>query len=423
MDEGTKNYSFDHIFAGSNPSVLVDKTKSVGDGFKTDHNDSDTRSAFFTPDSPQDDPVIVTDESEEEEADKEDTHGTSHDVPEDTLKDELEQQKASVEAEIASLKARPSYPDVNQLTTLLVTSLKLELSKLLASHNFASCLPTELKELPSKFTKLSGEIKELKQHVKGTSSRASSFTSSSFFSSETAQDFGFPSKSIKQGYETLNRFATVVENASEATTKDVPSAGHATALPAEGEKNTKYAKTNLKDELVDLLGTNVVTQYYNKKLLFDKYGGKMLKRKKSPRITNCEVLTKKGPITLKIYREDKYEEVILNLKTRLDQLTQTGQELKIDLNKPLKEQDPLNELNELANKKRKRTSDLKDHSRGRLLGSVPEPFSLSVLRRLGSIFTSVYAAVQKLKKDSWKELQFSLVDNSKLNVVYLLNRS
>ncbi|GJS07062.1 retrovirus-related pol polyprotein from transposon TNT 1-94 [Tanacetum coccineum] len=41
-----------------------------------------------------------------------------------------------------------------------------------------------------------------------------------------------------------------------------------------------------------------------------------------------------------------------------------------------------------------------------------------VLRRLGSIFTLVYAAVQKLKKDSWKELQFSLVDNSKLNVEY-----
>ncbi|GJU99746.1 hypothetical protein Tco_1329017 [Tanacetum coccineum] len=39
-----------------------------------------------------------------------------------------------------------------------------------------------------------------------------------------------------------------------------------------------------------------------------------------------------------------------------------------------------------------------------------------VLRRLGSIFTSVYAAVHKLKKDSWLELQFSLIDNSKLNV-------
>ncbi|GKF55607.1 hypothetical protein Tco_0165947 [Tanacetum coccineum] len=46
-----------------------------------------------------------------------------------------------------------------------------------------------------------------------------------------------------------------------------------------------------------------------------------------------------------------------------------------------------------------------------------------VLRRLGSIFTSVYATVQTLKKDSWLELQFSLAANSKLNVVYLLNRS
>ncbi|GKD19678.1 hypothetical protein Tco_1208836 [Tanacetum coccineum] len=102
MDEGTKNYSFDHIFAGSSPSVLIDKTKSTRDGLKTAHTDlgtneelraneiskkikledlseflKDTRSAFFTPDSPQDDPIIVTDESEEKEADKEDTHDTS----------------------------------------------------------------------------------------------------------------------------------------------------------------------------------------------------------------------------------------------------------------------------------------------------------------------------------------------------------
>ncbi|GKC43902.1 hypothetical protein Tco_1061624 [Tanacetum coccineum] len=54
---------------------------------------------------------------------------------------------------------------------------------------------------------------------------------------------------------------------------------------------------------------------------------------------------------------------------------------------------------------------------------VPSASALQVLRRLGSIFTSVYAAVQKLKKDSWLELQFSLAKNSKLNVVYLLNRS
>nr|GEX23947.1 hypothetical protein [Tanacetum cinerariifolium] len=176
---------------------------------------------------------------------------------------------------------------------------------------------------------------------------------------------------------------------------NVLSAAKATSLPTEGEKNTKDADTNMKDELVDLLGKNVMTQYYTKKLLFDKYCDKMVKRKKIPKITKCEVLTNNGPITLKIYREDGSNEVILNLKVsdlhlgewreviqafseksekgwktiydlvkiRLDQLNQSKQELKIDLNKPLKEKDPLNELNELANKKRKITSELKDHSR------------------------------------------------------------
>ncbi|GKD58011.1 hypothetical protein Tco_1295520 [Tanacetum coccineum] len=44
--------------------------------------------------------------------------------------------------------------------------------------------------------------------------------------------------------ETLNPFATVVENTSGATTKDVPLVVQATASPAEGENNTtKDAKT------------------------------------------------------------------------------------------------------------------------------------------------------------------------------------
>ncbi|GKG67963.1 hypothetical protein Tco_0745677, partial [Tanacetum coccineum] len=45
------------------------------------------------------------------------------------------------------------------------------------------------------------------------------------------------------------------------TTKDVPSAGQATASPTEG----KDAETNLQNELVDLLGIDVVEQYHNKK--------------------------------------------------------------------------------------------------------------------------------------------------------------
>ncbi|GJY97185.1 hypothetical protein Tco_0514095 [Tanacetum coccineum] len=87
----------------------------------------DTRSDFFTPNSPQDEPIIVLDESGEEKNEKDkDTHTTSHDVPEDTSvphppspesaqiqvlmarvhlfqsqKEKLEQQKAKAKAELA----------------------------------------------------------------------------------------------------------------------------------------------------------------------------------------------------------------------------------------------------------------------------------------------------------------------------------
>nr|GEV21443.1 putative reverse transcriptase domain-containing protein [Tanacetum cinerariifolium] len=72
---------------------------------------------------------------------------------------------------------------------------------------------------------------------------------------------------LKTLTNTLNRFATLVENASGSTTIGVPSTNKATALPAEGEKD---ANTNLKNKLVDLLGIDIVTQYYNKKLLYER---------------------------------------------------------------------------------------------------------------------------------------------------------
>ncbi|GKC32374.1 hypothetical protein Tco_1039668 [Tanacetum coccineum] len=315
----------------SYPNVLVDKTKSAGDGFKTAHIDLD-------------EPIIISDESEEEEevANDKYTDATFHDVPEDTSVPPPPSPKSSQIQEL-----------IDQLTELLVTSLKHELSKLLASHDFASCLPTELKELPSKITGLSREIKELKKHVrdmeielpgdlKEIPTKLETFTSIiSSLSSQVAElkniEWELPAEFLNlpsqvtlvqeklktfdslpsllhKVTDTLNRFSTMVENASGATSMNVPLVGKATASLAEGEKNTKDADANLKDELVDLLGKNIVTQYYTKKLLFDKYCDKMLKRTKSPKITNCEVLIKKGPITLKIYRQDESDEVISNLK-------------------------------------------------------------------------------------------------------------
>ncbi|GKC18760.1 hypothetical protein Tco_1020910 [Tanacetum coccineum] len=136
-----------------------------------------------------------------------------------------------------------------------------------------------------------------------------------------------------------------------------------------------------------------------------------------------------GPITLKVYREDETNEVISNfevsdlhlaewkevilacpdrkekgwktiyglIKTKMEYLNQTKKELKIDFNKPLKEQDPLDELNDLANKKIKRTGDIKDHSKSTKKNKSSIQHEEEVLRRSKIIFTSVYVVVQKLK--------------------------
>ncbi|GKD66569.1 hypothetical protein Tco_1308677, partial [Tanacetum coccineum] len=293
----SKEGAHPQLSSGSNPSVLVDKTKSAGDGLKTAHTTSDilkdTRPAFFTPNSPTDKPIIVSNESKEEEdvAKDKDTKDTS--VPPhpslksaqiqklmalvhllQSQKEMLEQAKAKVEAKVASLKVKPSYPDINQLMKMLVTSLKHELSKLFDSHDFTSCLPTELKELPSKITEISGDLKPLKQHVRDMEIEL-------LEDLKKLQTLDSLLSLFHKMTDTLNRFSTMMDNASGATSMNVPSVGQATTLPAEGEKNTKDDDTNLKDELIDLLGKDVVTQYYTKKLLFDKYYDKMLKRKKN----------------------------------------------------------------------------------------------------------------------------------------------
>ncbi|GJY51720.1 hypothetical protein Tco_0442567 [Tanacetum coccineum] len=148
-----------------------------------------------------------------------------------------------------------------------------------------------------------------------------------------------------------------------------------------------------KEELVNLLGLEVVNKYYNDKLLYDRYCEKMLNRRAESRITNYDVFTRKGPITLKVYREDGTSEIIPNFKasdlhlgewrgvmnacpnktgkgwitnydqirTRMDYIHITETKLDINLDIPLSEQDPLDKLNDLANKKRKHADDIHDY--------------------------------------------------------------
>ncbi|GKA55646.1 hypothetical protein Tco_0754718 [Tanacetum coccineum] len=321
-DEGSKYYTPDHTFAGTNLSILVYTTKSVEDGSQTAHPISgtkvDTRTTFMEDEHQDNEPFIAPEESSEENVKRiKDTHNQK-----------LEQDKQKV------------------LLKLLPLKLSLCFQTSTSSLNIGS-IPTELKELPTKITALSGEVNELKKHIKE-------------FEIELPETLEALLGLLNKLIDTLNRFSNILNAHNEG----VPSAGKSTTLPAKGEKNTNPVTEDAElANLVDLIGIDVVEEYHKKKLLNNNYCDKMLKRKKNSKITNCEILIKKGPITLKIYREDGSEVVISNLKTRVDQLTQTEQELKIDLNKPLKEQDPLNELNELANKKRKRASDFSNEPR------------------------------------------------------------
>nr|GEW46734.1 hypothetical protein [Tanacetum cinerariifolium] len=148
---------------------------------------------------------------------------------------------------------------------------------------------------------------------------------------------------------------------------------HLTGSMVESLKKKKLKKFNFiteevrKEELVDLLGLDVVSNYYKAKLPYDKNYDKMLNRRESSTIINCNVLTRKGHITQKVYREDRTSEVILNFKasdlhlTRMDYLYETEAGLGIDLDKPLSEQDPLEKLNGLAKKKRKNVDYIHDN--------------------------------------------------------------
>ncbi|GJW44366.1 hypothetical protein Tco_0073165 [Tanacetum coccineum] len=167
MNKGTKITSYDHSFAGTDPHVLADQTKSVSKGLDTvltqpltgkgvsliarqvnEEEASNTikledlaklvshvQPIFKDLDSHEDDPVIVVDDSDEEVDDEVhatknvQTKGTS--VPKSSSprssqiqelsnqvlilqsqKHKLELEKNKAEAEVALLKAQASFPNV-----------------------------------------------------------------------------------------------------------------------------------------------------------------------------------------------------------------------------------------------------------------------------------------------------------------------
>ncbi|GKD36070.1 hypothetical protein Tco_1251579, partial [Tanacetum coccineum] len=190
---------------------------------------------------------------------------------------ELEKNKA----EAVLLKAQPLFLNVEQLNELLVKSLQTEFSKILSSHDFSSSLPTELKDLPSKFNELTEEIKGLKTQVheleielpkelKEIPTKLEDFTkTATSLTSQVAEMktlqwelpeafLSLPEKveSAQAKLKTLdalpslllnvikalNKFAEVLESTStKVKDQSVPSAGQADTMPAKGEKDTNQA--------------------------------------------------------------------------------------------------------------------------------------------------------------------------------------
>ncbi|GJR88874.1 hypothetical protein Tco_0212885 [Tanacetum coccineum] len=109
-----------------------------------------------------------------------------------------------------------------------------------------------------------------------------------------------------------------------------------------------------REELVDLLGIDVVTNMYKAKMKYDKYCDNMMNRRALGKIKNYDVLSRgKGPITLKVYKDGGSNETIPNFKANDLHLSEWREVM----------QDPIIKLNDLARKKRKHADDIHDYFR------------------------------------------------------------
>nr|GEW42191.1 zinc finger C2H2-type/integrase DNA-binding domain-containing protein [Tanacetum cinerariifolium] len=184
---------------------------------------SNVQPSFKDLDSPEDDLVIMVDNSNEDEGDE--IHTTTNDEIGDT-----------------------SVP----------------------KSSSPSSLPTELKDLPSKFNELTEKVKGLKKQVHEL-------------------EIELPGE-LKEIPTKLEDFTKTIIN------------GRYIHLNEEEIIHQKKLEEDAKAEETKQEGE------------YDRYCDKLLNIRAEPRITSCDVLTKKGLITLKVYREGVTSEVIPNFK-------------------------------------------------------------------------------------------------------------
>ncbi|GJR80708.1 hypothetical protein Tco_0151493 [Tanacetum coccineum] len=256
----------------TSPHVLADQTKSVSEGLETiltqpitgkgassvaSQIEEETSSTikledlaklvarvqprFKDLDSPEDDPVIVVNVSDEDE---------DYEVYaiKNSQKYKLELEKNKAEAEAALLKAQPSFPNVEQLKELLIKSLKTKLSNILSAHDFSNSLPTELKDLPSKFNDLTEEtVTSLTPQVAKLKTLEWEMPAEFLVVPSQVDMVQAKLKTLDALPSILNKVTNALNRFAQAITSkkikgdSVSSAGQAGTQPAEGEKNTNQA--------------------------------------------------------------------------------------------------------------------------------------------------------------------------------------
>ncbi|GKC70026.1 hypothetical protein Tco_1115909 [Tanacetum coccineum] len=433
--------------AGTNPSVLVDKTQSARDGLEIIQTKTGTekeasnveKEVTFNKYKFNTSPDLSSSDDVVKEIKMEDLCKLVKDVkvdfmdldsPEDDEPIILKKEKAYAETEETLLKSQPSYPNVEQLTELLVAELnKLKLeapARLLVLPGQFSSITAQLTKLktldafPSLLNKVTEALNRTAKYVAKenlniepipTTSPSTTIvippiTTTTFVHFQSPFLSSPPNTTSQSEGELIKNKGKKAMSHKEVEEEESKSDHvHLTKEQIKEQKRIEesikadMAKKELemgKEELVDLLGIDVVTNVCKVKMKYDKYCDKMLNRRSLGKIINCDVLSKgKGPITLKVYRDDGSDETIPNFKasdlnvsewrevmkvcpkrpgagwttiyskiqTRMENMHKTKHELEIDFTKPLGEQDSIIRLNDLTRKKRKHADDIHDYFR------------------------------------------------------------
>nr|GEV00087.1 hypothetical protein [Tanacetum cinerariifolium] len=281
---------------------------------------SNVQPSFKDMDSPKDDSIIVVDDNDEdEEADE--VHATPNIEIKDTLVHKSSSPRSSQIQELTNqgkLKTLDALPSLlNKATNALnwfsqVIALNKTRDTIIPSPGQVSTQPAEGEKNTNRATISQGDIKKEKGKKAMFSKDVEEVSTKSDSDDETICVPGYMVESSKKRDMKKFNFVTkdgeIVHLTEEqiSAQKKIEEEAKAEATRCEGEKR--------KEELIDLLGREMVNKYYNNKLQYDRYCDKMLNRRAKLRITNGDILTRKGPITLKVYREEDISEIIFEFK-------------------------------------------------------------------------------------------------------------